>query len=82
MRLRILLAHWPHRALVLMDTPRPNCPDCDGDGEIASYVGNSTGEYIDTEWDPCLCWNRDRRWVLLPLPRIRHRHHTPVEPPF
>jgi hypothetical protein len=86
MRLRILLARWPRRALVLMDTPRPNCPDCEGDGEIASYYGDSDGEDVGTEWGPCPCWNRDRRWVLLPLPlpriRIRRRAHGPVEPPF
>ncbi|MFI6933539.1 hypothetical protein [Streptomyces sp. NPDC050287] len=69
MRLRIQVAHCPGRAVVLTDTPRPGCPDCWGDGVIATHYGDENGEYLDTDVDPCGCWNETRRWVLLPLPR-------------
>lgn len=69
LRLRIRLLGWPRRALVLTDTPRPDCPLCEGDGGTAYDYGHpETGEYEGTEWDPCICWNEGRRWRLLPLP--------------
>ncbi|MFC4498910.1 MULTISPECIES: hypothetical protein [Streptomyces] len=68
-RLRLQVVGWRRRSLVLTDTPRPDCADCRGDGWIASYYGDADGEYADTEWDPCTCWNENRRAVLLPLPR-------------
>ncbi|WP_449349609.1 hypothetical protein [Streptomyces shaanxiensis] len=67
-RLRIQVAHWP-RALILTDTPRPDCRDCEGLGGFAYDYGDHTGEYAGTDWEPCECWNENRRWVLLPLPR-------------
>ncbi|KUM68652.1 hypothetical protein [Streptomyces griseorubiginosus] len=67
-RLRIQVAHWP-RALILTDTPHPNCRDCGGEGGFAYDYGDHTGEYAGTDWEPCKCWNEKRRWVLLPLPR-------------
>jgi hypothetical protein len=69
-RLRIQLTSWPRRALILTDTPHPDCPDCDGDGGIAHDYGDHNGEYAGTEWEPCTCWDKARRWTLLLLPRL------------
>ncbi|MFE4373278.1 hypothetical protein ACFRMN_34585 [Streptomyces sp. NPDC056835] len=85
MRLRIRVSGCPRRALILTDTPRPNCPDCSGEGGIESLYGDpETGEYAGSEWDPCPCWTLWRMTVL-PLPRWLRR--TPPggysdEPPF
>ncbi|CAM5244144.1 MULTISPECIES: hypothetical protein [Streptomyces] len=69
-RLRIHVSHWPRPALVLTDTPRPDCPDCDGYGGIEHDYGDyETGEYAGTDWEPCPCWDETRCWTLLPLPR-------------
>ncbi|MFE0138266.1 hypothetical protein ACFWY6_42995 [Streptomyces sp. NPDC059037] len=92
-RLRIERTACPRPALVLTDTPRPDCPDCGGDGGTAYDHGDpETGEYAGTEWESCTCWNQQRCWVLLPLPRRRwrpRRHPDPWaangysdEPPF
>ncbi|MFJ2199405.1 hypothetical protein [Streptomyces violaceusniger] len=88
-RLRIQLTTWPRRALVLTDTPRPDCPGCDGDGGTAHDYGDHTGEYAGTDWEPCTCWDETRRWTLLPLPRrprwLRRQHPDTdpwAEPPF
>lgn len=67
-RLRIQVAHWPRRALVLTDTPRPNCSNCEGFGGIEHPYGDENGEYAGDEWGPCDCWNESRRWFLMPLP--------------
>ncbi|MFF7375688.1 hypothetical protein ACFY96_10525 [Streptomyces massasporeus] len=66
-RLRIQVAHWPRRSLILTDTPRPNCRDCEGGFE--HDYGDHAGEYAGTDWEPCGCWNENQRWALLPLPR-------------
>lgn len=83
-RLRIQVATWPRRALILTDTPRPDCSDCDGVGGIEHEYGHpETGEYDGSRWEPCHCWNETRRWTLLPLParpRWLRRHRTPVDP--
>ncbi|ROQ32397.1 hypothetical protein EDD98_1381 [Streptomyces sp. PanSC19] len=88
LRLRITVATWPRRALILADTPRPDCRECGGEGGWNRDYGDyETGEYAGTEWDPCPCWDEDRRWTLLPLPRLPRRR-TPAadpwgdEPPF
>ncbi|WP_432016184.1 hypothetical protein [Streptomyces hydrogenans] len=83
LRLRIQVAHWPRPTLILTDTPRPDCPDCDGEGgHNRDYGDYETGEYAGTEWDPCPCWNEDRHWTLLPLPRLPHRRHQPHADPW
>ncbi|MFD8964406.1 hypothetical protein ACFV0C_05265 [Streptomyces sp. NPDC059568] len=87
MRLRIQHTDLPRPALLLTDTPRPNCPHCEGDGGHNRDYGDETGEYAGTEWEPCPCWNENRCWVLLPLPRLplrfrRDRHLYSDEPPF
>lgn len=66
-RLRIKVTHCPRRALILTDTPRPDCPDCQGQGGIAHDYGDDDGEYAGTHWEPCPCWTQ---WavILLPLP--------------
>ena len=68
-RLRIQVAHWPRRSLVLTDTPRPDCTDCRGEGAIEYPYGDEFGEYDGSDWEMCGCWNENRRWRLLPLPR-------------
>ncbi|MBQ0882235.1 hypothetical protein [Streptomyces sp. RT42] len=93
-RLRIKVTHCPRRALALADTPRPDCPDCQGVGGIAHDYGDHNGEYAGTDWEPCSCWSQ---WavILLPLPHRprwlwrRHRGTDPWapgdysnEPPF
>lgn len=86
MRLRIRRTDWPRRALVLTDTPRPDCPRCHGAGGLVEeYAYPDTGEHWGTGFEPCGCWQHHRRWTLLPLPR--HPHRTPPgsysnEPPF
>ncbi|MFE9020146.1 hypothetical protein ACFYNL_16495 [Streptomyces sp. NPDC007808] len=67
-RLRIQVTHWPRRALVLTDTPRPDCPDCEGVGGIPHDYGDHNGEYAGTDIEFCPCWTEWRR-ALLPLPR-------------
>lgn len=43
-RLRIKVTHCPRRALVLTDTPPPDCPDCQGEGGIALDYGGYSDE--------------------------------------
>ncbi|MFD8391193.1 hypothetical protein ACFV2N_18840 [Streptomyces sp. NPDC059680] len=72
MRLRIQRATWPRNALILIDTPRPDCADCDGVGGFEHEYGDyDTGEYGGTDWEPCHCWT-EWRIVLLPLLRLPH----------
>ncbi|MEE6269504.1 hypothetical protein V2E29_28215 [Streptomyces diastatochromogenes] len=73
LRLRFKVVGWTRRALALTDTPRPDCPDCQGDGGTAHDYGDHNGEYAGTEWEPCTCWNENRRWLLMPLPRLPRR---------
>ncbi|MEU3716309.1 hypothetical protein [Streptomyces californicus] len=87
MRLRLQLTGWGPRALVLTDTPDPDCSRCDGEGGFAYDYGDHKGEYAGTEWDPCTCWDENRRWTLLRFPPIRHRRRGvrdpwSDEPPF
>lgn len=84
-RLRIQRATWPRPALILTDTPRPDCRNCDGNGGIEHDYGNHyDGEYEGTDWEPCQCWNEHRRWTLLPLPRLPRwlRRHRAVRDPW
>ncbi|MFJ2783615.1 MULTISPECIES: hypothetical protein [unclassified Streptomyces] len=81
MRLRIRRADWPRPALVLTDTPLPDCPDCGGEGGYAYDYGDESGEYAGTDWDSCTCWDDTRCWILLPLPRLPRRR-TPATDPW
>ncbi|NED15788.1 hypothetical protein [Streptomyces sp. SID9124] len=91
-RLRFQVRTWPRRALVLTDTPRPDCRICDGFGGIEHEYGHpETGEYDGSHWEPCPCWNEQRAWSLLPLPNRPRwlRRNDPFtdpwasnEPPF
>ncbi|MFE7273701.1 hypothetical protein [Streptomyces sp. NPDC057623] len=84
-RLRIQRATWPRPALILTDTPRPDCRNCDGIGGIEHDYGNHyDGEYEGTDWEPCQCWNEHRRWTLLPLPRLPKwlRRRRPARDPW
>ncbi|MFI1867392.1 hypothetical protein [Streptomyces jumonjinensis] len=81
MRLRIRRIDWPRRALVIGDTPRPDCPRCHGHGGWDHHYGDPvTGEYAGTDWEPCRCWDEDRYRVLLPLPRLPRRRTPYVDP--
>ncbi|MFI2225231.1 hypothetical protein [Streptomyces fradiae] len=83
MRPRIRKTTWPRPALILTDTPIPRCPDCRGEGGHNHDYGDPfTGEYAGTEWEPCPCWNENRRWTLLPLPRRTPPGEYSDEPPF
>ncbi|MEU5302746.1 hypothetical protein ACH4YO_18590 [Streptomyces noursei] len=81
-RLRIQRAICPHRGLYLADTPRPDCPDCEGDGGTAYDYGDHNGEYAGTDWEPCHCWDQDRRWLLMPLPRLPLRRRGADRDPW
>jgi hypothetical protein len=73
---------YPRRVLVLTDTPRPHCPQCYGIGGIEYPYGDENGDYAGSDWDPCDCWNENRRW-LLPLPhrpRWLRRRNTGRDP--
>ncbi|MGW2467738.1 hypothetical protein [Streptomyces bauhiniae] len=86
-RLRIQRATWPRPALILVDTPDPDCPQCLGDGWFEQDYCDENGEYADTDCWPCTCWDNTRRWLILPLPRTPRRraaYRDPWsdEPPF
>ncbi|MFJ2402892.1 hypothetical protein ACIOUE_16480 [Streptomyces xanthochromogenes] len=85
-RLRIQRTNWPRPALVLTDTPDPDCPDCLGDGWFEEDYGDHEAEYAGTDCWPCTCWEETRRWLILPLPRPRPtgpgRDPWSSEPPF
>ncbi|PWI44694.1 hypothetical protein [Streptomyces sp. ICBB 8177] len=81
-RLRIQRAVLPRPALILTDTPRPNCPQCLGDGGIEWPYGDETGEYAGSEWEWCGCWNERLRWTLLLLPCRKSGTAYTDEPPF
>lgn len=69
LRLRIQRNALPRNALILTDTPRPDCRDCEGVGGIEHDYGDyETGEYAGSDWELCGCWTS---WAvtLLPLPR-------------
>ncbi|WP_432107908.1 hypothetical protein [Streptomyces sp. AA1529] len=79
--MRMRIRYNPCRpALLLTDTPRPDCRACHGQGGHNHDYGHpETGEYEGTEWEPCPCWDDTRTHTLLPLPRIRlprHKHRT------
>ncbi|GAA0386657.1 hypothetical protein [Streptomyces luteireticuli] len=85
LRLRIQRATWPRPALILTDTPRPDCPKCGGDGDFEEdYGDHGTGEYAGTDWNLCTCWNITRSWLLMPLPRRPRWLHrsAPVRDPW
>ena len=83
-RLRIHRTTWPRPALVLTDTPRPNCWACNGDGgHQRDYGDPETGEYAGTDWELCPCWDGEDPQTLLPLPRITlHRHRARSRDPW
>lgn len=68
-RLRIQVAHFPRRALILTDTPRPDCRLCEGFGGIEHPYGDENGDYAGSDIEFCDCWSETRRWLLMPLPR-------------
>ncbi|KOG19684.1 hypothetical protein [Streptomyces viridochromogenes] len=85
LRLRIKVIEWPRRAIAIVDTPRPDCPLCHGNGGHSWTCVTHDGEYDGTDFELCTCWNDELRIVLLPLPRWTRR--TPPggysdEPPF
>ncbi|WP_406125806.1 hypothetical protein OHQ89_28290 [Streptomyces canus] len=87
LRLRLKVLGCPRRVLALTDTPRPDCPNCQGTGGTEEpYAYPDTGEYWGSGWEFCPCWTAWTR-PLLPLPRLpRWLRRTPPgysnEPPF
>ncbi|MGW7307382.1 hypothetical protein ACWGI1_17600 [Streptomyces sp. NPDC054835] len=80
-RLRLRLRGWPSKTLILTDTPRPDCPNCEGEGgHNHDYGDYETGEYAGTEWDLCRCWDERLRWTLLRLPKLPRRRQPYVDP--
>lgn len=78
--------YTPRRGLWLTDTPRPDCPTCEGAGGWSQDFGDPyTGEYADTEDVLCPCWS-GRAWLVLPIPRLprlpRRRRDGGPEGPF
>lgn len=69
LRIQVQVTHCPRRALVLTDTPHPDCSNCGGWGGIEHPYGDHNGDYAGSDIEPCGCWNETRRWPLLPLPR-------------
>ncbi|MEU7020951.1 hypothetical protein ABZ990_09905 [Streptomyces sp. NPDC046203] len=81
MRPRIRRTDWPRPALILTDTPRPDCSDCRGEGGWNRDYGDPmTGEYAGSDWDPCPCWDENRRWLLVPVPRLPRREQPYTDP--
>jgi hypothetical protein len=73
-RLRLRYQDWPRPVIRLEDTPNPNCPDCEGTGEIPTG-GDEDGPF---EAAGCNCWTWWRRWTLLRLPRwVARRRRWP-----
>jgi hypothetical protein len=85
-RLRLRYLDWPQPALVLVDTPRPGCTQCQGEGGHTEAYGHpDTGE----DFIPCGCWrpyDEPRLTVRVPLWVVRLRRRRPpctsTEPPF
>ncbi|MZE53140.1 hypothetical protein GTY86_18025 [Streptomyces sp. SID5770] len=73
LRLRFTVATWPHRSLVLTDTPQPQCQACEGWGDYVRAFTDLPSYRECAEWETCSCWDANRRWTLLPLPRLPRR---------
>jgi hypothetical protein len=81
MRLRLRIRPGP-RALVLTDTPDPNCRRCGGRGGRVYLSGDPAFGDAEPDWAPCDCWDDAREWTLLPLPRRRPPGGYSDKPPF
>ncbi|MGX9921575.1 hypothetical protein ACWIG4_17160 [Streptomyces sp. NPDC002248] len=81
-RLRLTITHCPRRALTLSDTPRPDCPQCAGQGFTRDGYHLAANVYIQTAYATCPCWDMNRCRVLLPLPHLPSRRRTHDLPPF
>lgn len=69
MRLRLRIHTYPRPAIVLANSPHPNCPDCKGDGGWTFDYAGPDGEYGGTDEEACGCWEPDFRRTVLPIPR-------------
>ncbi|MFF4813073.1 hypothetical protein ACFY2K_00670 [Kitasatospora sp. NPDC001309] len=81
MALRLTCYTLPRLELWLIDTPRPRCPQCGGDGWWTDGWDDETGEHPDAEYVNCGCWNPDRRSCLLVVPSWAARFWPGWTPP-
>ncbi|MFD7454898.1 hypothetical protein [Kitasatospora sp. NPDC059827] len=82
-RLRLHYFSLPRPAVCLLDTPRPKCPTCRGDGYWGQDERNDydTDEHLDAGIVTCGCWDPDRFRCLLVVPRWIARRWLGWTPP-
>ncbi|WSL80659.1 hypothetical protein OG403_14680 [Kitasatospora sp. NBC_01266] len=79
-RYRLGRRDWPRRGLYVADTPRPDCPDCCGEGGWSQDYADESGEYGGTHECLCPCWDVDLAVLVLPLPRRSWRRRAAADP--
>jgi hypothetical protein len=82
-RLRFEVRGWDRPVAVLVDTPRPGCPECEGvGGHVEEYGHPETGEYDGEDHIPCGCWRSAEGPLLtVPVPRWAARAWLGWTPP-
>lgn len=63
-RVRLHYITWPRPALILTDTPHPDCPHCHGAGGWDEPYADGAGEYGGTTAVQCDCWTDWTRTLL------------------
>ncbi len=70
-RLRITRTTWPRPALVLTDTPRPRCPDCQGRGVTPSTTATTTASTPEPTGGPAPAGTTPAAGPCSPCPAVR-----------